>query len=38
MREMGLSAVAPKPSTSAKAPSHKVFPYLLRGMETTEAN
>ena len=25
MREMGLSAVAPKPSTSLKAPSHKGF-------------
>ena len=26
MRIMGLVAVAPKPSTSVKAPSHKVFP------------
>ncbi len=38
MREMGLSAVVPKSSTSLKAPSHKVFPYLLRGMGITETN
>ena len=38
MRMMGLIAVAPKPATSVKAPSHKVFPYLLRGLEITEPN
>ena len=36
MRIMRLSAVAPKPQTSVKAPSHKVFPYLLGDGAVTE--
>lgn len=35
MRLMGLEAVAPKPGLSNPAPGHKVFPYLLRGVEIT---
>lgn len=35
MRRMGLESVAPKPNTSRPAPSHKVYPYLLRGLEIT---
>lgn len=35
MRRMGLQSVAPKPNTSRPAPSHKVYPYLLRGLEIT---
>ena len=38
MREMGLTAVAPKPATSVKAPSHRVFPYLLKGLSIREPN
>ena len=38
MRIMGISAVAPKPQTSIKAPSHKVFPYLLKDVAVTEPN
>lgn len=32
MREMGLQAICPKPSTSTPHPEHKVYPYLLRNM------
>ena len=38
MRIMGAVAVAPKPMTSVKAPTHKVFPYRPRGLAVTEAN
>jgi putative transposase len=33
LRLMGLEAVYPKPDTSKANPEHKVYPYLLRGME-----
>jgi putative transposase len=33
MRKMGLESVAPKPNTSRPAPQHKIYPYLLRGLE-----
>jgi len=33
MRRMGLESVAPKPNTSRAAPGHKVYPYLLGGLE-----
>ena len=36
MRIMGVSAVAPKPRTSAGAPHPRVFPYLLRDVAVTE--
>ena len=36
MRLMGISAVAPKPRTSVKAPSPRVFPYLLKDVAMTE--
>ena len=32
-RLMGLEAIGPKPNTSKPAPGHKVYPYLLRGLE-----
>lgn len=38
MRRMGLQSVAPKPNTSCPAPQHKVYPYLLRGLEITRPN
>jgi putative transposase len=33
MRKMGLEAVYPRPRLSQAAPEHKVYPYLLRGVE-----
>jgi putative transposase len=33
MREMGLEAIYPKKRLSLKDRAHKVYPYLLRGME-----
>lgn len=33
MRLMGLKSVAPGPNTSKASPSHKVYPYLLRGLK-----
>jgi putative transposase len=38
MRLMGLEAVAPKPGLSKPALGHKVYPYLLRGLEITGPN
>ena len=38
MRIMDIHAWAPKRLTSVKAPNHKVFPYLLRGMSITDPN
>ena len=38
MRKMSLVSVAPKPNTSRLAPAHKVYPYLLRGLEIARAN
>lgn len=35
MRVMGLEALFPGPSTSQPHPEHKVYPYLLRGLEIT---
>jgi putative transposase len=33
MRKMGLEAVYPRPRLSMAGPEHKVYPYLLRGVE-----
>lgn len=38
MRRMGLEAVYPKPNLSQPHPGHKVYPYLLRGVEITRVN
>lgn len=32
MRLMGIEAVGPKPRTTVRAPDHRVYPYLLRGV------
>ena len=32
MRLMGLQAITPGPHTSKPAPEHKIYPYLLRGV------
>ena len=36
MRLMGLSAVQPPPHTSSPAPGHRVYPYLLGGVDVAE--
>ncbi len=38
MRIMGLEAIYPKPRTSVPHPGHRIYPYLLRGMEITRPN
>lgn len=38
MRKMGLSAVYQKPRTSKPNPEHKIYPYLLRGLEIDRPN
>jgi len=35
---MGLQAIYPQPHTSRPAANHKVYPYLLRGLEITRPN
>ena len=37
MRTMGMQALCPKRRLSAPHPGHKVYPYLLRGMDVTAA-
>jgi len=38
MRKMGIRAVYQKPRTSRPDISHKIYPYLLRGMEISRPN
>jgi len=38
MRKMGIAALYQKPRLSKPHPDHKVYPYLLLGMEITKAN
>ena len=38
MRVMGLQALVPGPHTSRPHPEHKVYPYLLRGLDITRPN
>lgn len=38
MRQMGLAAIAPGPSTSRPAPGHKRYPYLLRDVVSDRPN
>jgi putative transposase len=38
MRTMGLAGMAPGPNTSGKHAQHKVYPYLLRGVEVERPN
>jgi putative transposase len=35
---LGLAGMAPGPNTSRPHPQHKVYPYLLRGLEVTRPN
>lgn len=38
MSTMGLKAIYRRPRTSVPAPGHRVYPYLLGGMEVTRPN
>lgn len=38
MREMGLVALGPQPTTSRAHPEHKIYPYLLRGVRIERVN
>jgi putative transposase len=38
MRSMNLLAIYPKPNLSRKHPEHKIYPYLLRGVEIVRVN
>jgi len=38
MRLMGIKAIYRRPRTSTPAPGHKIYPYLLGGMEITRTN
>lgn len=38
MQIMGLEAIYPEPSTSARCPEHRVYPYLLRDVAITRPN
>jgi putative transposase len=38
MREMGLAGMAPGPNTSCPHREHKVYPYLLRGVDVVRPN
>lgn len=38
MKKMGIAAMYRKPRTSKPHPAHKVYPYLLRGLEINRAN
>jgi putative transposase len=38
MRRMGIEALYRRPGTSAPAPGHKVYPYLLRGLKVERPN
>ena len=35
---MGLQAIYPKPKTTVSSSGHKVYPYLLRGLEVVQPN
>lgn len=38
LRTMGLETIYPKPHTSQAHPTHRVYPYLLRGVPITRVN
>jgi putative transposase len=38
MRRMGIEALYRRPRTTNPEPGHKIFPYLLRGIEITRPN
>jgi putative transposase len=38
MKRMGIAAIYPKPNLSRAFPGHKIYPYLLRGVEIERIN
>ncbi len=38
MRAMGLEAIYRHPNTSKPAPGHRIYPYLLKGLEVNRVN
>ena len=38
MRQMGIEALYRRPNTSKPAPGHKIYPYLLRGLDVVRPN
>ena len=38
LRQMGIEAIYPKPNLSKPAPGHRIYPYLLRGLEIYKPN
>lgn len=38
MKVMGIQAIYPKPNTSKKHGQHKIYPYLLRGLNINRPN
>lgn len=38
MRLMGIEAIGPKPRTTISSKEHKVYPYLLRGVQITHVH
>lgn len=38
MRQMGITALYPKKNTSKPSKGHKVYPYLLKGLEINRSN
>ncbi len=38
MRRMGIEALYRRPNTSRPAPGHKIYPYLLRGLDVVRPN
>lgn len=38
MRSMNLLAIYPKPKLSKKHPEHRIYPYLLKGLDIVRAN
>jgi len=38
MREMGIAGISPGPNLSQRAVAHKLYPYLLRGLEICRPN
>jgi len=38
MRKMGIEAIYKKPRLSRPHPEHRIYPYLLKGFDITEAN
>jgi putative transposase len=38
MKRMGISAIYQKPNTSKPNPEHKIYPYLLKGLDINQPN